>query len=77
MAVTPDALWSVPAPRSVLVVSSKNSTLPVGVPELVTTVAVKVTGIPYVTVACDVVTVVDEVMDGSITPVVTGTKVYE
>src|SRR3954463_1621118 len=76
VAVDPAPPWATPAPRSVLVVSSKNSTLPVGTPPADVTVAVNVTGVPYPTVACDESTAVDVPTDAVITPVLTGTKLY-
>lgn len=52
----PPTTAKVPLPRGVAL--SKKVTNPVGVPELVVTVAVKVTVSPSVMVLCDAVTVV-------------------
>ncbi len=57
----PVLLPNVPAPRSVPVVVSQKSTLPaVGavLPDWADTLAVKVTGVPYTTEACEALTVI-------------------
>ena len=46
VSVQVEPLCRTPCPRSVFVESSKNSTLPVGVPLVAVTTAVKVTGVP-------------------------------